>query len=1020
MPWTYLLRRAGRLLEAAAGILLILAGVLGLAIPILPGWGLIGVGIVLLAPRSRLGRWLKWVARRLKRAGRSLAARLRRGRAAAEQPGRTKRRQMNDWWKLSAAESLAKLDSVAPTGLSSSEAQRRLLAHGPNALLERGIKSPWVILWEQLTGVMVVILVIAAVVSAAMGEHADAIAIGVIVVLNAVLGLSQEYRAEKAMAALKRMSVPIVKVRRDGEIHEIPSPDLVPGDILLLEAGSIIPADCRLLEAANLRVQEAALTGESEPVEKNTHAITAEAIALGDRLNMAYMGTVVTYGRGLAVVTETGMNTELGAIATMIQQVKREATPLQKRLAQLGKALAAVALALVAIIFVQGLIRGGTSLENVKLMFLTAISMAVAAVPEGLPAVVTIALALGAQRMLRQRALIRKLLAVETLGSVTVICSDKTGTLTENRMTVTVLDVAGDRIDLTEHVERGGAVLEDQAAPHPVLSDHPELALLLAAGALCNDAALKRRPARGEQLRVIGDPTEAALVVAAASTGLWKHELGQAFPRVAEVPFESDRKRMTTVHRLTDSARATFESAMGFSAGARATHVAFCKGAVDSVLGVCDRVWESGQSRPMAANTRERVLAANDRLAQNGLRVLGVAFRLLEADLPAESLEENLVFLGLVGMIDPPRAEVKDAVRTCAAAGIRPVMITGDHPLTAQEVARQLGIASSGQILTGADLDKLSVQQLRERVEDVAVYARVSPEHKLKIVEAMQLRGHVVAMTGDGVNDAPALRKADIGVAMGITGTDVSKEAADMVLRDDNFATIVAAVEEGRVIYDNIRKFIRYLLSTNAGELWVMFLAPLLGMPLPLLPLQILWMNLVTDGLPALALAVEPAERDTMRRRPRRPTDSVFADGMGWDILWVGVLMAFVSLGTGYWCHWSSQLDLASDHGTAYFRTVVFTLVTLLQLANVMAIRSHRESLFAVGVFSNRPLLAAVSLAFLLQMALVYMPFMEGFFKTVPLSARDLIICVALSTTAFWAAELRKLWARRKGRARSH
>jgi Ca2+-transporting ATPase len=924
---------------------------------------------------------------------------------------------MNDWWKLSAAESLAKLESDAATGLSNPEAQRRAQAHGPNALVERGIKSPWVILWEQLTGVMVAILIIAAVVSAAMGEHADAIAIGVIVVLNAALGLSQEYRAEKAMAALKRMSVPIVKVRRDSEVHEISSPDLVPGDILLLEAGGIVPADCRLLEVANLRVQEAALTGESEPVEKNTHPITAEAIALGDRLNMAYMGTVVTYGRGLAVVAETGMKTELGAIATMIQEVKREATPLQKRLAQLGKGLAAAALALVAIIFVQGLIRGGTSVENIKLMFLTAISMAVAAVPEGLPAVVTIALALGAQRMLRQRALIRRLLAVETLGSVTVICSDKTGTLTENRMTVTVLDVAGDRVELTEHIERSGAVLEDKAAPHPLLNDHPGLALLLAAGALCNDAALKRRPARREQLLVIGDPTEAALVVAAASMGLWKHELEQAFPRVAEVPFESDRKRMTTVHRLTDSGRATFADAMGFGVGRRTTHVAFCKGAVDSLLDVCDRAWASKRTEAMTADRRNEILAANDRLAQNGMRVLGAAFRLLETDQPAESPEQNLVFLGLVGMIDPPRQEVKDAVRTCKGAGIRPVMITGDHPLTAQEIARQLGIASNGQILTGADLDKLSVEQLRDRVENVAVYARVSPEHKLNIVEALQQRAHVVAMTGDGVNDAPALRKADIGVAMGITGTDVSKEAADMVLQDDNFATIVAAVEEGRVIYDNIRKFIKYLLSTNSGELWVMFLAPLLGMPLPLLPLQILWMNLVTDGLPALALAVEPAERDIMRRRPRPPTDSIFAEGMGWHILWVGILMAVVSLGTGYWCHRSNQLDFSSSYGTAYFRTVIFTVVTLLQLANVMAIRSHRESLFAMGVSSNRPLLAAVSLTFLLQMALIYVPFMQGFFKTVPLSARDLVICIALSTTVFWAVELVKLRARWKARA---
>jgi len=921
---------------------------------------------------------------------------------------------MSEWWKYSITESLKKLDSDAAGGLSDQEVLRRLDRFGPNALVERGIKSPWLILWEQLTGIMIVILIVAAVVSAAMGEHADAIVIFVIVVLNALLGLSQEYRAEKAMAALKKMAVPTVKVRRNGGVQEISSRELVPGDILILEAGNLVPADCRLLETANLRVQEAALTGESEPVEKNIQPLAGEAVALGDRRNMTYLGTIVTYGRGLAVITATGMRTELGGIATLIQTVKRETTPLQKRLAQLGKGLALAALALVAVIFVQGLIRGGTSVANIKLMFLTSISMAVAAVPEGLPAVVTIALALGAQRMLRQRALIRKLLAVETLGSVTVICSDKTGTLTENRMTVTVLDVGGDRIDLTERVEHHGPVLDGRAGPRPQAGDHPGMSLLLTAGALCNDALLKTQPAGSDSLQAIGDPTEGALVVAAASTGLWKHELEQAFPRVAEVPFDSDRKRMTTVHRVGQVIPADLDRAMSIAGVQRMPYISFCKGAVDSLLGVCAGVWAPDGPQPMTADRRREIIAANDGLAQNGMRVLGVAFRLLDGEGLKQELERELIFLGLVGMIDPPRQEVRDAVQTCRTAGIRPVMITGDHPLTALEIARQLGIAANGRILTGSELEKMTITELRDQVNDVAVYARVSPEHKLKIVQALQECGHVVAMTGDGVNDAPALRKADIGVAMGITGTDVTKEAADMVLQDDNFTTIVAAVKEGRVIYDNIRKFIKYLLSTNSGELWVMLLAPFFGMPLPLIPIQILWMNLVTDGLPALALSVEPAENDIMRRRPRRVTDNIFGEGMGFHIIWVGLLMGAVSLGMGYWDAGAGGTAFSDQGVVRHFRTMVFTLLTFLQMAHVMAIRSNRQSLFTIGVFSNKALFGAVCLTGVLQLALVYVPFLQKFFQTVPLSALDLTICILLSTSVFWAVELEKFVVRRR------
>ncbi len=919
---------------------------------------------------------------------------------------------MEPWHSLSAAEALAKLATDAEHGLDEAEARRRADLHGPNALTERGIKSPWLILWEQLTGVMIVILVVAAVVSAALGELADAIVIFVIVVLNALLGLTQEYRAEKAMAALKKMAVPVVRVRRGGGGQEISSRELVPGDILLLEAGNLVPADCRLLEAANLRVQEAALTGESEPVEKNTRPLAGGDTPLADRRNMVYLGTMVTYGRGLAVVAETGMRTQLGGIATLIQTVKREATPLQKKLAQLGRGLAVAALALVAVIFVQGLIRGGLGVENLKLMFLTAISMAVAAVPEGLPAVVTIALALGAQRMLRQRALIRKLLAVETLGSVTVICSDKTGTLTENRMTVSVLDVAGHRIDLTERLARGAPVLDGRPGPLPPEADRPDLALLLAAGALCNDAFLKGDPAGRGPVQAIGDPTEGALVVAAASFGLWKQDLERALPRVDEAPFDSERKRMTTVHRVGPALPPLLDRALA-AAGGRPARLVFCKGAVDGLLGVCNRVWAAERPQPISEEQRRRALAANDSLARNGMRVLGVAFRPEDGDGPQPDPERELVFLGLVGMIDPPRQEVRDAVRTCRDAGIRPVMITGDHPLTALEIARQLGIASGDTLLTGAELDRLPEAELRRRVGEVSVYARVAPEHKLRIVEALQACGHVAAMTGDGVNDAPALRKADIGVAMGITGTDVTKEAADMVLQDDNFATIVAAVKEGRVIFDNILKFIKYLLSTNSGELWVMLLAPFFGMPLPLLPIQILWMNLVTDGLPALALSVEPAERDVMRRRPRQATDNIFGGGMGWHILWVGLLMCAVSLGAGGWDAGRNG-GFGEPEAIRHFRTLVFTIVTFLQLAHVLAIRSHQQSLFTLGLFSNPHLLGAVALTFFLQLAMIYAPFLQRVFQTVPLSAADLALCIAAGTTVFWAVELEKFFRRRQ------
>jgi Ca2+-transporting ATPase len=755
-----------------------------------------------------------------------------------------------------------------------------------------------------------------------------------------------------------------------------------------------VPADGRLLESANLRVQEAALTGESEPVEKNPAVQEEEDTPLGERAGMVYSSTVVAMGRGLFVVTETGMDTELGKIASMIQATDREQTPLQRRLSQVGKVLALAALAIVGVVFALGLLRG----EDLELMFLTAVSLAVAAVPEGLPAVVTIALALGAHRMFRRRALIRKLPAVETLGSVTVICSDKTGTLTQNRMTVTVLDVAGHTVELS-----GGSFADSRPGPDGgtplAVGDDPTLVLLLAGSALCNDALLEGH--EEDDFRAVGDPTEGALVVAAAREGLKKPEIEVTLPRVGEVPFDSGRKRMTTVHEVVPGLGSETLEALKSVLNAEqesASCIAFTKGAVDSLLEVSSEVWSGdGQKQvvPLTEEWRERISAANEQLAGDGIRVLGVGLRPLRSvDGIGEELERNLTFLGMVGMIDPPRYEARDAVETCKRAGIRPVMITGDHPLTARHIATELGIAEDNRILTDRDLASLPGEDLVDLVEEVPVFARV-----------LQEKGHIVAMTGDGVNDAPALKRADIGVAMGVTGTDVSKEAADMVLTDDNFATIVAAVEQGRVIYDNIRKFIKYLLTSNSAEILVMLTGPFLGLGLPLLPLQILWINLVTDGPPALALSAEPAEQGIMRRPPRPPRESVFARGLGRHVVWVGVLMALVSLATGLWY---------SQIAPEIWQTMVFTTLTLSQLSHVMAIRSGDESLFRAGLLSNTPLLGAVALTFVLQLLAIYTPFFQRFLETEALPLADLAIAVALSTIIFWAVEVEKWLGRRK------
>jgi len=931
---------------------------------------------------------------------------------------------VTNWHQKSDSETLSQLDSDVESGLSEAEVERRRAQHGLNELVESGGRGPARILWEQLSGAMVVLLIIAAGVSAFLHEYTDAVVILIIVALNAALGFFQDYRAEKALAALKKLAVPHVRVRRGGVVREISARELVPGDIVLLEVGNYVPADCRLWESVNLKVQEAALTGESEPVIKQTDALSGDHLPLGDRTNMVYMGTVVTYGHGQGVVTDIGMNTELGQIAQSLQTVESEPTVLQKRLAQLGVTLALVAIAIVACVFGIGLLWG----EDLNLMLMTALSLAVAVVPEGLPAVATVTLAIGARRMFKRRALIRKLPAVETLGSVTVICSDKTGTLTENRMTVTVLDVAGDRLDLTEALQKDQASAETDDSEgelelQSLVANKSSLALLLAAVGLCNDAELELDD-EAHEYRAVGDPTENALAVAAARLGLRKDRLLSILPRVAEAPFDSDRKRMTTVHQVpspeSESDDGPMKAALQQINQLTGERIAFTKGAVDSIVGACQSVWDDDQIKPMDDDWKKRIDQANEKLAASGMRVLGAAFRPLDSskegasnsesvDLdnsPTEEIEHHLVFVGMIGMIDPPRPEVAESVARCRSAGIRPVMITGDHPLTALYIAQQLKIADDDQVLTGQDLERISDDELRTVVESTSVYARVAPKHKLKLVKALQENGHVVAMTGDGVNDAPALKQAHIGVAMGITGTDVSKEASQMVLLDDNFSTIVNAVEEGRIVYDNIRKFVKYTMTSNAGEVCVMvigvaILSPM-GMPIPLLPLQILWINLVTDGLPGLALALEQAERDTMKRPPYPPKEHIFGRGMGRDIAWIGLLMGVVSLATGYWWWTYGSAEVTS------WRTIVFTVLTLAQMGNAMAIRSDHDSLFQLGVFSNRALIGSVALTFILQLGVIYWQPLQKIFKTTALTPTELISCLVMSTIVFWAVEGQK------------
>lgn len=853
-----------------------------------------------------------------------------------------------NWHSLTIEKSLQELSSSSQ-GLDEQESLNRQKTYGENKLKEKNKKSVWGIVAAQFKELMIIILFVAAIISALVGEVSDAAVILVIVVLNAIVGFIQEYRAEKALEELNKLSSSHAKVVRQGQRLQVDEAQLVPGDIVLLEAGDIVPADIRLMEVHALKVEEASLTGESHAVDKNTEALQNEHAALGDRINMVFKGTIVSNGRATGLVVETGMKTEMGKIAGMLQQAESQ-TPLQKRLADFSKKLAVVILIICAVIYGVGVLRGEDHLQ----MLLTAISVAVAAIPEALPAVITIALALGAKKLVQKNVLIRKLSAVETLGSVTYICTDKTGTLTQNKMTY----------QQSWLLDKGKKIEEDYTTEQLF-----HLALLLNQDTHQNE--------RGERT---GDATELALVEHAIQK-IGDHDVS-LFSRVHELPFDSDRKMMTTVHQFKER------------------YLVFAKGATEAIVSLIDQ------------KDKETILQETEKMAEQGQRVLAYAYKIVqegEQKLGMAELENNMHFLGIVGLIDPPRPEAMEAIKRCRQAGIVPVMITGDYPKTAHKIARDLGILrdETDQVITGEELQALSPEQLQERIEHIKVYARVSPEQKLNIVTALQTKGNYVAMTGDGVNDAPSLRKANIGVAMGITGTEVSKQAAHMILLDDNFSTIIKAVEEGRRVFDNIRKFIRYIMTGNAGEIWTILLAPLIGLPIPLLPIHILWVNLVTDGLPALALANEPAEANNMNRPPRSTTESIFAHGVGLHILWVGLLIGLLCIGIQYY---------AIGHDKDHWQTMVFTTLSFTQLFHAFAIRSESTLIFKHGVFGNLPLLLSILFTIAAQLALVYIPFMQEVFNTKPLTLTEVGICFIAPVMVFVAVEVEKI-IRYRGKA---
>jgi Ca2+-transporting ATPase len=870
------------------------------------------------------------------------------------------------------------------SGLSAKEAKKRLEKYGPNTLAEKKGISPFKILFDQFTDFMVLILLASTAISAFMGEITEAITIIAIVIVNATLGFIQEYKTERTMEALKGLAAPTASVIREGETVEIPAEEIVPGDLIVLEAGDRVPADALLVEAKTLQVDESLLTGESVPVEKSLQTKRRKKQDSGSRDNMVYMGTIVTSGRAKAIVQATGMLTEMGKIADMLQNIEDEQTPLQRRLEHLGKLIVYGCIAICAVVSVTGILRG----EELFTMLLSGISLAVAAVPEGLPAIVTIALALGVQRMLKRNALVRKLPAVETLGCASVICSDKTGTLTENRMTVrkiysgeSMVDVKGSGYNLEGKFMLNGRDVD------PLRNNAMKLALEIAG--LCNNAKIvmdsagkqgivgkiKNMVSGQERLRVDGDPTEGALLVAAAKSGLTQDVLHREYERIDEIPFDSDRKCMSVICE-----------------NRRVGTFVFTKGAPDIIIKKCSKIQTSRGISDLGPAVKAGVMRVNDRMASEALRVLGVAYKKIG---PGRSrrgdVEDDLVFVGLLGMIDPPRKEALYAVQKCRMAGIKPVMITGDHKITATAIAKELNIYESGEkVLTGVDLEEMGEERLEKIANSVSVYARVSPKHKLMIVKALKKLGHIVAMTGDGVNDAPAIKEADIGVSMGITGTDVTKEASSMILLDDNFATIVAAIEEGRVIYSNIRKFIRYLLSCNIGEVLTMFLGMLIGLPIPLMPIQILWVNLVTDGLPAIALGLEPPERDIMMRPPRKSNDNVFSDGLLGLIILRGTLLSLSTLAV-----FISILYFTRDITLA--RSGAFVTLVLTQLTHVFECKSERKTIFEIPLFNNIYLVLAVLCSLTMILSVIYIPLLQPIFKTSALTFNEWLLIIGFT-----------------------
>ena len=860
-------------------------------------------------------------------------------------------------------------------GLSSEEAKRRLEIVGPNELVERKKITPFHIFIDQFKSFLVGLLLIASLISAFIGEAVDALAIFVIVIMNSILGFIQEYRAEKALEALKKLVTPRARVIREKREFIIPARELVPGDIIVLESGDRVPADARLLEAVNLEVDESMLTGESIPVPKDAKAILKENTPLSERKNMVYMGTMVTRGYGKAIVVATGMNTEMGKIAEMVQAIEEEKTPLMKRLDKFGKQIGLVIIFLCVLTFLLGEIRGMPPVT----MFMTAVSLAVSAVPEGLPAIVTVTLALGVRDMAKRNAIVRKLASVETLGCTTVICSDKTGTITKNEMTVRKIYINGEVIEVTgSGYEPKGEFLINNKVIN--ISENEDLLLLLRIALLCNHAELVFS---GEKWNILGDPTEGALVVLAAKAGMRREEELERYPLITEIPFESRRKRMTTIHRTPEG-----------------KYIALVKGAPEIILSRCKYLRKNNVIKELTYAESQKIIDIVQEMAMGALRVLALAYKEIETlpqKLDPEKVEQDLIFVGLVGMMDPPREEVKPAINLCRKAGIKVIMITGDHKLTAVAVAKEIGLINNEEeslVLTGDDLDKISDEELEKIIDNVAIFARVSPEHKVRIVRALKKRGHVVAMTGDGVNDAPALKMADIGVAMGIKGTDVAKEAADMILADDNFATIVAAVKAGREIYDNIRKFIRFLLACNFDEIAVIATSVFTGLELPLLPLQILWINLVTDGGPALALSVDPPDPDIMERPPRKPDEGILHGmklfiAISSTLQYIGTMAAFL-LG----------IFMLKD-SISEARTLAFVQAVFFELFVVFNCRSETRSVFRTGVLSNKALLIADLIGLLLTITLVYFPPLQMIFETTTLTLYDWILCMALASGAW-------------------